>query len=223
MFQVNVLTHVTNVTLKPEHLHSIKELKAKHLAQDQEEIYGAVTDTNIVDGDGGKFSNDPCSTTENGKEHAYDVDHQNNNAVLKDASSSNRGDEDEGDRRNLNEPGTVPDESVEIDLAEGTSSEEKISEEMESWEASDGGALWDIFRRQDVPQLQEYLNKHFREFRYIHAGTVPQVSTIVNWTYRTVIDIKAAQHFRFFIISVFFGLNYLSVYATLLGLLFIPV
>ncbi|XP_040862906.1 2-succinyl-5-enolpyruvyl-6-hydroxy-3-cyclohexene-1-carboxylate synthase-like isoform X1 [Glycine max] len=41
-------------------------------------------------------------------------------------------------------------------------------------DASDG-ALWDIFWRQDVPKLQEYLKKNFREFRYVHCCRLKQL------------------------------------------------
>ncbi|CAJ1782225.1 unnamed protein product [Sphenostylis stenocarpa] len=42
-------------------------------------------------------------------------------------------------------------------------------------DASDG-ALWDIFRRQDTPKLQEYLKKHFRQFRHVHCCPLKQVN-----------------------------------------------
>ncbi|PON68250.1 JmjC domain containing protein [Parasponia andersonii] len=45
---------------------------------------------------------------------------------------------------------------------------------LENLEIAEGGALWDIFWGDDVPKLQGYLKKHFREFRHTHCNPLKQ-------------------------------------------------
>lgn len=50
---------------------------------------------------------------------------------------------------------------------------------VEGMEHPEGGALWDIFRRQDTPKLEEYLRKYYKEFRHVDCLPVDQVNLVL--------------------------------------------
>lgn len=50
-----------------------------------------------------------------------------------------------------------------------------VGDIIQGLEHPEGGALWDIFRRQDAPKLEEYLRKYFKEFRHVYCKPLDQV------------------------------------------------
>lgn len=61
----------------------------------------------------------------------------------------------------------------------GSSGVTSSGKNVDRVEHTEGGALWDIFRRQDAHKLEEYLKKHSKEFRHTYCFPLKQVLTTV--------------------------------------------
>ncbi|XP_040996217.1 lysine-specific demethylase JMJ25-like [Juglans microcarpa x Juglans regia] len=191
---VNVLTHTYKVQFKSETLKAVEKLKRKHFEQDQKEIFGDFQpmDEKVESNISGGLS---CPVTANDKEFGGVLGNEDKELGIKEPadpiiqlagdSSMNRTEFSSG-------PEMGKTEGAILDQIYNAGNGLTISgNDVDRLEASEGGALWDIFRRQDVPKLQEYLKKHFREFRHTHCCPVPLVvHPIHDQTFYLTVDHK---------------------------------
>eukprot|EP00256_Glycine_max_P068901 XP_025983496.1 lysine-specific demethylase JMJ25 [Glycine max] len=165
--EVNVLTHIAEVKLDSDQLTVIEKLKQKHLEQEKRELLGDDQDgeTNVD-----MLNNSP--STINALDRQSSVEVMEQEGGLCDGKEVDQFHQPSGSNEVAiaNEDGiSYGSEVIEVDKV-------KINQGdlLFGGDASDG-ALWDIFRRQDVPKLQEYLKKHFREFRHVHCCPLKQL------------------------------------------------
>ncbi|XP_039819572.1 lysine-specific demethylase JMJ25-like isoform X2 [Panicum virgatum] len=180
---VNILTHTAEVPYETYPLKEIEETRKKMKEQDLQEFYG-VSESSI--------EHNLSQTSTNSRNVTMDETSKTscNDSICKDISDGLDTNavtpiDSEGDVRDKHpsHESKVQSKAAQCSNYIGNGSSAMmhngahcISDNPESGEHErTGGALWDIFRREDADKLQDYLKKHTLEFRNLHCNPVKQV------------------------------------------------
>ncbi|XP_074332846.1 lysine-specific demethylase JMJ29-like isoform X2 [Apium graveolens] len=193
---VNVLTHVHEVSFTPAQQEKIEKLKKKQVARDEREIFGQLAVNRKVEKQedrvgemtgvlNGQF-NKKVSISEEGQgdvsengneENEGDGNIRNQSLVNDEDVNVEKSGKPDGCARNCG-CGSLDnsvEKSGESDGCARNNGFGSLDNSVEGMEHPEGGALWDIFRRQDTPKLEEYIRKYYREFRHIYCRPLDQV------------------------------------------------
>lgn len=194
------MTHTAKVPFEPKTVKSVEKLKRKHFEQDQKEIFRNFqpVDEKVESKISGGVS---YPVTAHDKEFNGILGNEDKELTIKEPPNPIirfAGDSSMNRTEFSSEPemgGKIEEDQIYIAGSGLTVS----GNDLDRLDASEGGALWDIFRRQDVPKLQEYLKKHFREFRHTHCCPVP----LVIWHLNVFLLISAINFSYIFVLFIF--------------------
>ncbi|KAL5579283.1 hypothetical protein UlMin_011725 [Ulmus minor] len=176
---VNILAHTSDVPISAEQLSKVRKLLKKHKAQTEREssdhlLVNKVEQSSLHGEEIEESGEDihlrkkvaSVSFNRNLKENSMPLDEESDSGTDSDPllprCTTRIGSEKLEDKKNC---------GAQI---------KKSNHDRKKSSARSSGAQWDVFRRQDVPKLIEYLRRHVNEFSHTHELRVHEVHPILD-------------------------------------------